>query len=148
MAEINFGILDTQAPGRIAALPQQLQEQQAQNAMRLMQFKNTVQQNALAQAKIDEYKRDLAEKDVLRKLMTRPGFDIYDPKYQAEAMAVSPTYASPLIKHALEVRKTESETNKNIAQTKDAQVKTALKDRKSTRLNSSHMLESRMPSSA
>lgn len=126
MAEINFGILDTQAPGRIAALPQQLQEQQAQNATRLMQFKNTVQQNALAQAKIDEYKRDLAEKDVLRKLMTRPGFDIYDPKYQAEAMAVSPTYASPLIKHALEVRKTESETNKNIAQTKDARIKTAL----------------------
>ena len=120
MAEINFGILDTQAPGRIAALPQQLQEQQAQNAMRLMQFKNTVQQNALAQAKIDEYKRDLAEKDVLRKLMTRPGFDIYDPKYQAEAMGVAPTLAAPIVKNAVEARK-------NIAQTEGATTEAAVK---------------------
>lgn len=127
MAEINFGILDTQAPGRIAALPQQLQEQQAQNAMRLMQFKNTVQQNALAQAKIDEYKRDLAEKDVLRKLMTRPGFDIYDPKYQAEAMGVAPTLAAPIIKHAVEVKQAQARTEKDIAQTGTATTETAVK---------------------
>lgn len=127
MAEINFGILDTQAPGRIAALPQQLQEQQAQNAMRLMQFKNTVQQNALAQAKIDEYKRDLAEKDVLRKFMTQPGFNIYDPKYQAEAMSVAPTLAAPIIKHAVEVKQAQARTEKDIAQTGTATTETAVK---------------------
>ena len=127
MAEINFGILDTQAPGRIAALPQQLQEQQAQNATRLMQFKNTVQQNALAQAKIDEYKRDLAEKDVLRKLMTRPGFDIYDPKYQAEAMGVAPTLAAPIIKHAVEVKQAQARAAKDIAQTEGATTEAAVK---------------------
>ena len=112
MADINFGILDTQMPGRIAAIPQQQQAQQAQNAMQLMQVQQTMQQNALAKAKMEEYTRGTAEKNALRGRMTQPGFDIYDPKQQAEIMGLSPELASPIIQHALKVRQTESATNK------------------------------------
>jgi hypothetical protein len=68
MADINFGILDTQMPGRIAAIPQQQQAQQAQNAMQLMQVQQTMQQNALAKAKMDEYTRGLNEKNTLNQI--------------------------------------------------------------------------------
>jgi hypothetical protein len=112
MADINFGILDTQMPGRIAAIPQQQQAQQAQNAMQLMQVQQTMQQNALAKAKMEEYARGTAEKNALRGRMTQPGFDIYDPKQQAEIMGLSPEFASPIIQHALQVRQTEAATNK------------------------------------
>ena len=121
MADINFGILDTQMPGRIAAIPQQQQAQQAQNAMQLMQVQQTMQQNALAKSKMDEYTRGVAEKNALRGRMTQPGFDIYDPKQQAEIMGLSPELAPGLIQHALKVRETETATAKNVAQTGVAQ---------------------------
>jgi hypothetical protein len=125
MADINFGILDTQMPGRIAAIPQQQQAQQAQNAMQLMQVQQTMQQNALAKAKMEEYTRGTAEKNALRGRMTQPGFNIYDPAHQAEIMGLSPDLAPGLIKHALDVKTAESTTAKNVAQTKEAGVKTA-----------------------
>jgi hypothetical protein len=121
MADINFGILDTQMPGRIAAIPQQQQAQQAQNAMQLMQVQQTMQQNALAKSKMDEYTRGVAEKNALRGRMTQPGFDIYDPKQQAEIMGLSPELAPGLIKHALDVKTAESTNAKNVAQTGVAQ---------------------------
>ena len=121
MADINFGILDTQMPGRIAAIPQQQQAQQAQNAMQLMQVQQTMQQNALAKAKMEEYTRGTAEKNALRGRMTQPGFNIYDPAHQADIMALSPELAPGLIKHALDVKTAESTTNKNLAQTGVAQ---------------------------
>lgn len=125
MADINFGILDTQMPGRIAAIPQQQQAQQAQNAMQLMQVQQTMQQNALAKAKMEEYTRGVAEKNALRGRMTQPGFNIYDPAHQADIMALSPDLAPGLIKHALDVKTAESTTAKNTAQAKEAGVKTA-----------------------
>jgi len=112
MADINFGILDTQMPGRIAAIPQQQQAQQAQNAMQLMQVQQTMQQNALAKAKMEEYTRGTAEKNALRGRMTQPGFNIYDPAHQADLMGLSPELASPIIQHALQVRQTEAATSK------------------------------------
>jgi len=125
MADINFGILDTQMPGRIAAIPQQQQAQQAQNAMQLMQVQQTMQQNALAKAKMEEYTRGVAEKNALRGRMTQPGFNIYDPAHQAEIMGLSPDLAPGLIKHALDVETAKSTTAKNAAQTKEAGIKTA-----------------------
>lgn len=121
MADINFGILDTQMPGRIAAIPQQQQAQQAQNAMQLMQVQQTMQQNALAKAKMEEYTRGTAEKNALRGRMTQPGFNIYDPAHQAEIMSLSPELAPGLIKHALDVEAAKSTTAKNVAQTGVAQ---------------------------
>ena len=125
MADINFGILDTQMPGRIAAIPQQQQAQQAQNALQLMQVQQTMQQNALAKAKMEEYTRGTAEKNALRGRMTQPGFNIYDPAHQAEIMGLSPDLAPGLIKHALDVETAKSTAAKNAAQTKEAGVKTA-----------------------
>jgi len=122
MADINFGILDTQMPGRIAAIPQQQQAQQAQNAMQLMQVQQTMQQNALAKAKMEEYTRGTAEKNALRGRMTQPGFDIYDPAHQAEIMGLSPDLAPGLIKHALDVKTAKSTTDKNLAQTEAARL--------------------------
>jgi len=121
MADINFGILDTQMPGRIAAIPQQQQAQQAQNAMQLMQVQQTMQQNALAKAKMEEYTRGTAEKNALRGRMTQPGFNIYDPAHQAEIMSLSPELAPGIIKHALDVETAKSTTAKNVAQTGVAQ---------------------------
>ena len=122
MADINFGILDTQMPGRIAAIPQQQQAQQAQNAMQLMQVQQTMQQNALAKAKMEEYTRGAAEKNALRGRMTQPGFNIYDPAHQADIMALSPELAPGLIKHALDVETAKSTTGKNLAQTEAARL--------------------------
>ena len=121
MADINFGILDTQMPGRIAAIPQQQQAQQAQNAMQLMQVQQTMQQNALAKAKMEEYTRGVAEKNALRGRMTQSGFNIYDPAHQAEIMSLSPELAPAIIKHALDVETAKSTTAKNVAQTGVAQ---------------------------
>jgi hypothetical protein len=126
MAEINWGILDTQLPGRIAAIPQQQQAQQAQNAMQLMQLQQSMQQNALAKAKMEEYTRGVAEKNALRGRMTQPGFDIYNPQHQTEIMGLSPELAPGLIQHALKVRETEAVTAKNAAQTAAAQTKAAV----------------------
>lgn len=57
MADINFGILDTQMPGRIAAIPQQQQAQQAQNAMQLMQVQQSMGQNELAKYQLSAAQR-------------------------------------------------------------------------------------------
>lgn len=70
---------------------------------------------------MDEYTRGVAEKNALRGRMTQPGFDIYDPKQQAEIMGLSPELAPGLIQHALKVRETEAATAKNVAQTGVAQ---------------------------
>ena len=50
MAETNFGILDTQLPGRIAAIPQQAQAQQTQNMLAALQAQGVMNQNELAQS--------------------------------------------------------------------------------------------------
>lgn len=124
MADINFGILDTQLPGRIATAPLQGEEQQAKNAMQFMQVQQAMGQNELAKAKMAEYTRGLSEKNALRGRMTQPGFNIYDPKHQAEIMGLSPDLASNIIQHALKVKETEAATGKNVAQTTEAQAKT------------------------
>ena len=122
MAGINFGLLDLTLPSRLAAIPQQQEAQNAQNAMQFMQLQQTMQQNALAKSKMEEYTRGTAEKNALRGRMTQPGFDIYDPKHQAEIMGLSPELAPGIIKHALDVKTAESTTNKNLAQTESARL--------------------------
>ena len=58
MADINFGILDTQLPGRIATAPLQGEEQQAKNAMQFMQVQQAMGQNALSQYTLSKAKRE------------------------------------------------------------------------------------------
>jgi len=57
MADINFGILDTQLPGRIAAIPQEAQKQQTANMLQAMQMQGAMNQNALSQYSLASAKR-------------------------------------------------------------------------------------------
>ena len=58
MADINFGILDTQLPGRIAAIPQEAQKQQTANMLQAMQLQGAMNQNALSQYTLSKAKRE------------------------------------------------------------------------------------------
>jgi hypothetical protein len=58
MADINFGILDTQLPGRIAAIPQEAQKQQTANMLQAMQMQGSMNQNALSQYTLSKAKRE------------------------------------------------------------------------------------------
>jgi len=58
MANINFGILDTQLPSRIATAPLQGEEQQAKNAMQFMQVQQAMGQNALSQYTLSKARRE------------------------------------------------------------------------------------------
>jgi hypothetical protein len=60
MADVNFGILDTQAPGRIAAIPQQAQAQQTQNMLTALQAQQTVRQGEVSQMQLQKMKSDEA----------------------------------------------------------------------------------------
>ena len=61
MANINFGILDTQLPGRLAAIPQEAQKQQTANMLQAMQMQGAMRQNEMSQMQLDELKSDRAE---------------------------------------------------------------------------------------
>ena len=61
MADINFGILDTQLPGRIAAIPQEARKQQTANMLQAMQMQGAMRQNEMSQMQLDELKSDRAE---------------------------------------------------------------------------------------
>jgi hypothetical protein len=60
MADVNFGILDTQAPGRIAAIPQQAQAQQTQNMLTALQAQQTMRQGEVSQMQLQKMKSDAA----------------------------------------------------------------------------------------
>jgi hypothetical protein len=60
MAEINFGLLDTQLPGRIAAIPLQAQEAGQTNALRAMQMMQGMQQNEVSQMQLQKLRQDAA----------------------------------------------------------------------------------------
>ena len=87
----------------------------------ISQLQQSMQQNALAKSKMEEYTRGTAEKNALRNRMTQPGFNIYDPAHQAEIMGLSPELAPGIIKHALDVETAKSTTARNVAQTGVAQ---------------------------
>ena len=58
MAEINFGLLDTQLPGRIATIPLQAQEAGQANALRAMQMMQGMQQNEASQMQLQKLRRE------------------------------------------------------------------------------------------
>lgn len=73
MANINFGILDTQLPGRIAAIPQEAQKQQTANMLQAMQVQGAMRQNEMSQMQLDELKSDRAEMVKLQQAMQAKG---------------------------------------------------------------------------
>ena len=111
MAELNFGILDTQAPGRIAAMPQQREEQQAKNAMQLMQVQQAMGQNELAKYQLSSARRTDEETNKLRALYGEAS-DISDPNFIRKVYAINPEKGIALDKAIAE------RTAKKLTQTK------------------------------
>jgi hypothetical protein len=66
MAETNFGILDTQLPGRIAAIPQQAQAQQTQNMLTALQAQQTMRQGEVSQMQLQKMKQSEAALEKIR----------------------------------------------------------------------------------
>ncbi len=66
MADVNFGILDTQAPGRIAAIPQQAQAQQTQNMLTALQAQQTMRQGEVSQMQLQKMKQSEAALEKIR----------------------------------------------------------------------------------
>jgi hypothetical protein len=114
MADINFGILDTQAPGRFAAVPQQQEAQQAQNALQLMQLQHSVGQNELAKYQLSSAKRADTEAEQLRSLYGgASATGMTDPEFIRRVYAVNPAQGRAL-EDALAKRATEGLTQKNL----------------------------------
>ena len=65
MADVNFGILDTQAPGRIAAIPQQAQAQQTQNMLAALQAQGVINQNELSRYNLASAQRSDASQNAV-----------------------------------------------------------------------------------
>ena len=61
MADLNFGLMDTTLPARIAAIPQEAQKQQSANMLQAMQMQGAMRQNEMSQMQLDELKNDRAE---------------------------------------------------------------------------------------
>ena len=125
MAELNFGLLtppgsqpigNAFVSGMDQAQAARLQEQQLQQSM---------QQNALAKAKMSEYQRGIAEQNALRNRMTQPGFDINNPQHQQDILNIAPVSGQAILQHAATMAKTGAETARFGAQTEEARVKTA-----------------------
>ena len=123
MAELNFGLLNPPGSQSIGnafvtgmdqAQAARLQEQQLQQSM---------QQNALAKAKMGEYQRGIAEQNALRNRMTQPGFDINNPQHQQELLSIAPVLGQTVLQHAATMAKTGAETARFGAQTEEARVK-------------------------
>ena len=61
MADLNFGLLDTTLPARIAAIPQEAQKQQTANMLQAMQMQGAMRQNEVSQMQLEQMKTDRAE---------------------------------------------------------------------------------------
>ena len=74
MANINFGILDTQLPGRLAAIPQEAQKQQTANMLQAMQVQGAMREGQMSQMKIDEMVAERKEIDAFAANLKARGY--------------------------------------------------------------------------
>ena len=112
MAELNFGILDTQLPGRIAAIPQQIQQSQMQNALQGLQMQHAAGQNELAKYQLSSAKRTDTEAEQLRNLF-KTRTDYTTPEFVQSVYAISPEKGQTYAK-ALQEQKTAALTQSNL----------------------------------
>ena len=112
MAELNFGILDTQLPGRIAAIPQQVEQSQMQNALQGLQMQHAAGQNELAKYQLSSAKRTDTEAEQLRNLF-KTRTDYTTPEFVQSVYAISPEKGQTYAK-ALQEQKTAALTQSNL----------------------------------
>ena len=74
MMPVNFGLLDTTLPGRIAAIPQEAQKQQAANLLQAMQMQGAMREGQMSQMKIDEMVAERKEIDAFAANLKARGY--------------------------------------------------------------------------
>ena len=116
MAELNFGILDTQLPGRIAAIPQQIEQSQMQNALQGLQMQHAAGQNELAKYQLSSAKRTDTEAEQLRGLFKKRT-DYTSPEFLQAMYAISPKEGQSYAKALREEKTAELNQKKLTSQT-------------------------------
>lgn len=119
MAEINFGLLDTQLPGRIATIPLQAQEAGQANALRTMQMMQGMSQNRLSDLNYNEQMRGIEEQKQIRSALS--GIDVTTSQGQNEAVSratrINPDTGFKLQKMFREAEKSNADLLKTRAET-------------------------------
>ena len=131
MAEINFGLLDTQLPGRIATIPLQAQEAGQANALRTMQMMQGMSQNRLSDLNYNEQMRGIEEQKQIRSALS--GIDVTTPQGQNEAVSratrINPDTGFKLGKMFQDAEKSRADLLKTRAETDKIGFDRATKDR-------------------
>lgn len=73
MADINWGLLDPKLPGRFAAIPQQMEQENIKNALTAMQFQQGANQNKLTGMQVRQAEQNMLRQDQLRKILSAGG---------------------------------------------------------------------------
>jgi len=119
MAEINFGLLDTQLPGRIATIPLQAQEAGQANALRAMQMMQGMSQNRLSDLNYNEQMRGIEEQKQIRSALS--GIDVTTLPGQNEAVSratrINPDTGFKLQKMFRDAEKSNADLLKTRAET-------------------------------
>lgn len=85
----------------------------------MYQLQNAAQANQLNQMKMQEMERDVAERNALRPIVSRAGFDISNPEHRREVIAAAPVAGQELINKMATGAKTFSDIDTaKLAQTK------------------------------
>ena len=137
MAETNFGILDTQLPGRIAAIPQQAQAQQTQNMLTALQAQHSMNQNELARYQLSSARRADSEAEQMRALFGgATPTSMTDPEFIRKIYAINPKEGIALEKANAERTKLGVDLANTRSQTteRDIKIKTAKADAFAARL--------------
>jgi hypothetical protein len=82
---------------------------------RVNQLQQAQQQNQLNALKMQDYQREVESENRLRALYARPGVNTQSPEFLQEVYAVSPTKGAAMQKSALEVQKSQRESDKAAA---------------------------------
>ena len=131
MAEINFGLLDTQLPGRIATIPLQAQEAGQANALRAMQMMQGMSQNRLSDLNYNEQMRGIEEQKQIRSALS--GIDVTTPQGQNEAVSratrINPDTGFKLGKMFQDAEKSRADLLKTRAETDKIGFERASKNR-------------------
>jgi hypothetical protein len=82
---------------------------------RVNQLQQAQQQNQLNALKMQDYQREAESENRLRALYARPGVNTQSPEFLQEVYAVSPSKGAAMQKSALEVQKSQRESDKAAA---------------------------------
>jgi len=131
MAEVNFGLLNTQLPGQIANIAGNAAQEGRANAMQMIQLQHGLAQNRLADLTYGEQMRQIEEQKQIRNALA--GVDINTPQGQIDAIRkatqISPKMGFDLQKNFSEAEKRRVEMAKLKAETDKIEFEKGLKNK-------------------